>query len=323
MNNERIANTTDFPDAPSAETPSSFAALATEQINSQSADIDTLSSAEIAALINELDSSVSAAVSAVIPNIAKAIDASAASIMSGARLIYIGAGTSGRLGVLDAVECRPTFGVPDGVVVGLIAGGYDAMFRAVEGAEDSLTLCEKDLREIMLTPRDTVIGIAASGRTPYVIGGLRYAAETGCKTFAIACTANSEIGKIADVAIEAVTGAEVIAGSTRMKAGTAQKMILNMISTGAFIKAGKTYGNLMIDVQPTNEKLTERAVRIIRDVTGKPDDCARQLLHEAHGSVKTAVVMGLAGCSAEDAKIRLEKSNGIVRTALQSGSETV
>lgn len=311
------SNTNESSAIPAAAQRVNIGSLATEQVNQRSADIDMLTSAEIAALINELDATVADAVSRVTPMIALAIDAAAESIASGARLIYMGAGTSGRLGVLDAVECRPTFGVPDGVVVGLIAGGYDAMFRAVEGAEDSLTLGKHDLIELSLTPRDTVIGIAASGRTPYVIGGLKYAVGLGCKTFAVACTADSEIGKIANVAIEAVTGAEVIAGSTRMRAGTAQKMILNMISTGAFIRFGKTYGNLMIDVQPTNAKLAERAVSIIRRITGKSDDTARRLLDQSVGSVKTAVVMGLLDCTAVEARDRLEKSGGAVRRAVE------
>jgi N-acetylmuramic acid 6-phosphate etherase len=256
-------------------------------------------------------------VNEVLPEIAKAIELATESLKSGGRLIYIGAGTSGRLGVLDAAECPPTFGVSDQMVVGLIAGGKEAFLKAIEGAEDSHTLCQQELEAIQLSDRDTVVGLAASGRTPYVIYGLRYANSIGANTIAIACNKDSEISKEAKVAIEPVVGPEVLTGSTRLKSGTAQKMILNMISTGSMIGIGKVYKNLMVDVQQTNEKLIVRAQNITMEATGCSREEAEEALRQADGSVKLAVVMILKNCSVEEAQKSLEESQGKVREALR------
>lgn len=292
--------------------------LTTERQNPTAAELDTLSAEEIVTIINNEDKTVAAAVSLALPNIARAAESAAKSISCGGRLIYMGAGTSGRLGVLDAVECRPTYGVPDGVVVGIIAGGEDAMFRAVEGAEDSLTLGRDDLTKIGVSAKDTVVGIAASGRTPYVIGALEFAKSVGCTTVSVACSKNAVISGLADIPIEAVTGAEVVTGSTRMKAGSAQKMILNMISTTAFIRLGKVYGNLMIDVNPTNEKLVSRAVGIIRGIVGCDEERAATLLEESGKRVKHAAVMGLLDVSCEEADKLLSENQGNLRTVREN-----
>ena len=297
--------------------------LSTEQRNPATMNIDDHSAAEIVKIINDGDRTVAEAVSAALPFIAQAAEAAADSISKGGRLIYMGAGTSGRLGVLDAVECRPTYGIPDGVVVGIIAGGMNAMFRAVEGAEDSLTLGEEDLRNIGATADDTVVGIASSGRTPYVIGALKFAKSVGCTTVSVACSPNAAISALADIAIEAVTGPEAVTGSTRMKAGSAQKMILNMISTTAFILMGKVYGNLMIDVQPTNEKLVARAVRIIRDAVGCTEDRAAELLDASGKRVKHAVVMGMLDITAEAADVLLSTNCGNIRRVLKNHEERI
>ncbi|MBQ4591777.1 MAG: N-acetylmuramic acid 6-phosphate etherase [Clostridia bacterium] len=297
--------------------------LSTEQRNPATMNIDDHSAAEIVKIINDGDRTVAEAVSAALPFIAQAAEAAADSISKGGRLIYMGAGTSGRLGVLDAVECRPTYGIPDGVVVGIIAGGMNAMFRAVEGAEDSFTLGEDDLRNIGATADDTVVGIASSGRTPYVIGALKFAKSVGCTTVSVACSPNAAISALADIAIEAVTGPEAVTGSTRMKAGTAQKMILNMISTTAFILMGKVYGNLMIDVQPTNEKLVARAVRIIRDAVGCTEDRAAELLDASGKRVKHAVVMGMLDITAEAADVLLSANGGNIRRVLKNHEERI
>jgi N-acetylmuramic acid 6-phosphate etherase len=291
--------------------------LTTEQRNPATLDIDNHTAAEIVTILNDGDKTVADAVAKTLPGIGRAAEAAAKSIGNGGRLIYMGAGTSGRLGVLDAVECRPTYGIPDGVVVGIIAGGMDAMFRAVEGAEDSLTLGEADLRKIGVTANDTVVGIASSGRTPYVIGALKFAKSVGCTTVSIACSPDAAISSLADIAIEAVTGPEAVTGSTRMKAGTAQKMILNMISTTAFILLGKVYGNLMIDVQPTNEKLVARAVRIITEAVGCAEETAAELLESSGRRVKHAVVMGMLGLTADEADALLAANGGHIRKALK------
>lgn len=287
--------------------------LSTERRNPLATELDTLSAEEIVTIINNEDQTVARAVSVALPDIARAAESAADSISCGGRLIYIGAGTSGRLGVLDAVECRPTYGVPDGVVVGIIAGGEEAMFRAVEGAEDSPALGRDDLIKIGVSAKDTVVGIAASGRTPYVIGALEYARTAGCTTVSVSCSASSAISALADIKIEAVTGAEVVTGSTRMKAGSAQKMILNMISTTAFIRMGKVYGNLMIDVKPTNEKLIARAVSIIREIVGCDEERAARLLELSGKQVKHAAVMGLLDVSCEEADRLLTENGGNVR----------
>lgn len=295
---------------------SELSELTTEQRNPRSRDLDLMEPLQIARLMNDEDERVVRAVRQVLPQVAEAIELATTSLEAGGRIIYVGAGTSGRLGVLDAAECPPTFGVSSDVVVGVIAGGGQAILQAVEGAEDSTTQCREDLVALGLSRRDTVVGLAASGRTPYVLHGLRYARSVGCKTVAIACVEHSAIGMEADVAIEPVTGPEVLTGSTRLKAGTAQKMILNMISTGSMVGWGKAYHNLMVDVCPTNEKLRERARRIVVDATGCTREQAAQALEDAGGETKTAIVALLLGLSADGARRSLEAAHGKVRVAL-------
>ena len=258
------------------------------------------------------------AISRCLPQIAQAAAFAVEAFRSGGRMFYLGAGTSGRLGVLDAAECPPTFGVPREMVVGLIAGGDQAFTTAIEGAEDSLTLAEEDLKAHDLSGRDFVVGIAASGRTPYVLGGLEYAKSLGCHTAAIACNAGSAVGKAAELAIEVDCGPEVLTGSTRLKSGTAQKLILNMISTASMVRMGKVYQNLMVDVVQTNEKLCVRAENIVMQATGVDRTEARRVIDEAGGSAKTAITMILAGCTAQQAAQRLEAAGGFVRAAIQS-----
>ena len=291
--------------------------LTTESRNPETMKLDQMTPYEIACVMNREDEKVVKAIKEVIPQIATAIEWTAQSLKNGGRIIYIGAGTSGRLGVLDAVECPPTFGVSRELVVGLIAGGEKAFAEAVEGAEDSKTLCEEELKGVSLLKEDIVIGLAASGRTPYVVHGLRYAGSIGCKTVAIACNAGSDIGKEAKLAIEPVTGPEVLTGSTRLKAGTAQKMILNMISTGSMVGIGKVYENLMVDVKQSNEKLVVRSQNILITATGCSREEARYVLEQAEGHVKTAVTMIMSGCGAEEARQKLSQAGGKVREALK------
>lgn len=291
--------------------------LTTESRNPDTINLDEMTPLELASVMNREDGKAVKAVEEVLPQIATAIEWAADSLKSGGRIIYIGAGTSGRLGVLDAVECPPTFGVPRELVVGLIAGGEKAFVEAVEGAEDSKTLCEADLKEIGLTSNDIVIGLAASGRTPYVIYGLDYANKTGCHTVAIACNKGSDIGKTAKLAIEPVTGPEVLTGSTRLKAGTAQKMILNMISTGSMVGIGKAYENLMVDVKQSNEKLVVRSQNILMTATGCTREEAEKALEQAEGHVKTAVTMILLDCGPEEARQKLSQAGGKIREALK------
>ncbi len=291
--------------------------LTTESRNPDTINLDEMTPLELASVMNREDGKAVKAVEEVLPQIATAIEWAADSLKSGGRIIYIGAGTSGRLGVLDAVECPPTFGVPRELVVGLIAGGEKAFVEAVEGAEDSKTLCEADLKEIGLTSKDIVIGLAASGRTPYVIYGLDYANKTGCHTVAIACNKGSDIGKTAKLAIEPVTGPEVLTGSTRLKAGTAQKMILNMISTGSMVGIGKAYENLMVDVKQSNEKLVVRSQNILMTATGCTREEAEKALKQAEGHVKTAVTMILLDCGPEEARQKLSQAGGKIREALK------
>ncbi len=290
--------------------------MSTEQINSKTHDLDIMPISEALQIMNEEDEKVPQAIKKEIPQIEKAVEVVIEAFRKGGRLIYMGAGTSGRLGVLDAVECPPTFGTPPEMVVGLIAGGEGAFVKAVEGAEDSLTMGVNDLKEIDLKSNDVVVGIAASGRTPYVIAALNYAKEIGCKTIGIACNKNSEIGKVADIAIEVVVGPEVLTGSTRLKAGTAQKMVLNMISTISMVGIGKAYKNLMVDVQRTNKKLETRAENIIIAATEVDRDTAKRVLEEADGSVKLAITMIFLNCNAEEAKERLKLANGHIRRTL-------
>ena len=291
--------------------------LVTESRNKETMGLDQMTPLEIVTVMNREDGKAVNAVGEVLPQIAQAIAWCTDSLKQKRRIIYIGAGTSGRLGVLDAVECPPTFGVSPDVVVGLMAGGTPAFVRAVEGAEDSQTMGEEDLKEIHLSPADIVIGLAASGRTPYVIYGLRYAKKIGCRTVAVSCNRDSEIGKEADLAIEPVPGPEVLTGSTRLKAGTVQKMVLNMISTGSMVGIGKVYQNLMVDVVQTNMKLITRAENIVMTATGCTREEARDSLEEAEGSVKLAITMILLQCGAKSAKTRLNRAGGYVRNAIQ------
>ncbi len=291
--------------------------LTTESRNPDTMNLDEMTPLQIAAIMNQEDEKAVKAVEEVLPQIATAIEWATDSLKAGGRIIYIGAGTSGRLGVLDAVECPPTFGVPRELVVGLIAGGDKAFVEAVEGAEDSETLCEAELKEIGLTSKDIVIGLAASGRTPYVIYGLDFANKTGCHTVAIACNKGSDVGKKAKLAIEPVTGPEVLTGSTRLKAGTAQKMILNMISTGSMVGIGKAYENLMVDVKQSNEKLVVRSQNIVMTATGCTREEAEKVLKQADGHVKSAITMILLDCDPEDARQKLSQAGGKIRKALK------
>lgn len=290
--------------------------LTTESRNQNTLDIDRVSTIEMVKKINDEDKKVAEAVEQELPHIAKAIDEIVLRIKKGGRLIYIGAGTSGRLGILDASECPPTYGVSEELVQGIIAGGQEAIFRAKEGAEDSKELAVEDLKSKGLNENDTVVGLAASGRTPYVIGGLEYANEIGALTVSITCNANSSVAKEANIAISPVVGAEVVTGSTRLKSGTAQKLVLNMLSTGTMIKLGKVYGNLMVDVQSTNEKLVERAKKIVSEATGVNIEEADKYLKETNSDVKLAIFMILSNLNKDDAKEKLEKHDGYIANAL-------
>ncbi|WP_404276651.1 N-acetylmuramic acid 6-phosphate etherase [Exiguobacterium undae] len=290
--------------------------LATERRNEKTMRLDDMSVEDMLTVMNAEDQTVAAVIQQEIPVIKQVVDRVIQSFQADGRLIYIGAGTSGRLGVLDAAECVPTFGVSPDMVVGLIAGGERALIKAVEGAEDSKTLAVEDLQTLQLTANDTVIGIAASGRTPYVIGGLDYAREVGATTAALSCNKQAAISEHADFRIEVETGPEVLTGSTRLKAGTAQKLVLNMISTAAMIGVGKVYQNLMVDVQSTNEKLEIRAKRMIVEATGVELETAARYFTSANGHVKTAIVMILADVSYTEAVERLQRAHGFVRDAL-------
>lgn len=300
----------------SLQSPISNPESLTEARNSRSANIDALSTLEMARLINQEDARVAHAVEQELPQIARAMDAIAARMSEGGRLIYIGAGTSGRLGILDASECPPTYGTPPEQVIGIIAGGHAAVTRSVEGAEDNINAAARDVDAVNVNARDAVVGIAASGRTPYVIAALAQAKRRGALTISVACNHPSPLAERADIAIAPLVGPEVITGSTRMKAGTAQKMVLNMLSTGAMVRLGKTYGNLMIDVQPTNLKLRERARRIVAQVCGVSEQDAAHILEQSGGQVKTAIVAALANISPDAARERLQNANGVVHRAL-------
>ena len=288
----------------------------TESRNPRTLNLDELSVDDLLATMNAEDARVPAAVAAALPAIGRTVRAASAALRAGGRLIYFGAGTSGRLGVLDAAECPPTFSASPDQVIGLLAGGNDAMFRAAEGAEDSAELGAADLTAIGLTDADVAVGIAASGRTPYVIGGLDYARGVGAVAVSIACNPGAAVSAHADIAIEVDNGPEVLTGSTRLKAGTSQKLILNMISTATMVQLGKTYGNLMVDVAPTNVKLVDRAVRIVREATGCDEADARRALDESGNHAKTAIVMVLCGIGAAEARRRLDAAGGFVRAAL-------
>jgi N-acetylmuramic acid 6-phosphate etherase len=290
--------------------------LTTETKNIKSQNIDKVSTLEMLKIINDEDKKVAYAVEKELPKIAKAVDMIAECMLSGGRLIYCGAGTSGRLGILDAAECPPTFGVDSELVKGLIAGGAGAIFKAIEGAEDSKELGAADLKAISFSSKDILVGIAASGRTPYVIGALEYARNLGSKTISINCNHNSELERYADISITPIVGPEVITGSTRMKAGTSQKMVLNMLSTGTMIKLGKVYGNLMVDVKPTNQKLVERAKKIVCDATGKTYIEAERLLEQTNYNVKLAIFIAEAGLPIERSIEILNSCHGHINDAL-------
>ncbi|MEU6482489.1 N-acetylmuramic acid 6-phosphate etherase [Streptomyces sp. NPDC046887] len=296
--------------------PDELASLATEAFRPELAEIDTLPTAEIARLMNAGDQSVPAAVADQLPRIAAAIDAIAERMARGGRLVYAGAGTAGRLGVLDASECPPTFNTASGQVVGLIAGGPIAMVEAVEGAEDSAALAEADLAALGIGPDDTVVGVSASGRTPYAIGAVEHARARGALTVGLSCNPGSALAAAAEHGIEVVTGPELITGSTRLKAGTAQKLVLNMVSTITMIRLGKTYGNLMVDVRASNEKLRARSHRIVALATGAPDAEIEAALDATDGEVKQAILTLLAGVDADTAAGLLTKSGGHLRAAL-------
>lgn len=290
--------------------------LLTESRNPNSEAIDRLSSREIVALMNAEDARVVEAVGAVGDAIAQAIDWAAERFERGGRLIYVGAGTSGRLGVLDASECPPTFGVPAEQVVGLIAGGRTALTNAVEGAEDDAAKGAEDLAAFSPDERDLIVGIATSGRTPYVLGAVRHAKACGAATAAVVCNRPSQLGTLADLEIALLVGPEIIAGSTRLKAGTATKMVLNMITTGSMVRIGKTLGNRMIDLAASNEKLRIRSRRILRDVAGIDDAEAARLLDQASGVLKRALVMALAGVGPERSSALLAAHRGQLRAAI-------
>ncbi|MEU9865307.1 N-acetylmuramic acid 6-phosphate etherase [Streptomyces sp. NPDC047971] len=301
-----------------SELQAQLATLSTEAFRPELAEIDQLPTLDIARTMNTEDQTVPAAVAAVLPEISAAIDATAARMARGGRLIYAGAGTAGRLGVLDASECPPTFNTDAGEVVGLIAGGPSAMVKAVEGAEDSPELAAADLDALNLAANDTVVGISASGRTPYAIGAVEHARAAGALTIGLSCNADSGLAAAAEHGIEVVTGPELLTGSTRLKAGTAQKLVLNMISTITMIRLGKTYGNLMVDVRASNEKLQARSRRIVALATGAPDEQIETSLAAADGEVKTAILMILAGIDAKSADQRLTDSHGHLRAALHA-----
>ncbi|QDU75619.1 N-acetylmuramic acid 6-phosphate etherase [Bremerella volcania] len=290
--------------------------LTTEASNPASEDLDELSTLDLVNLINGQDAGVAIAVGQQSVQIAAAIDAISSRLLESGRLIYFGAGTSGRLGVLDAADCPPTFSSDPNKVIGLIAGGPSAMTTAVEGAEDNPELGAKDLHAIGLSSKDVVVGIATSGRTPYVIGGLDYARKLGTYAIGLTCNENSELQSHCDLVIAPVVGPEIISGSTRMKAGTATKMVLNMLSTGAMIRQGKTFGNLMVDLRATNSKLHARAKRIVKAATKLSDDAASRLLVECSGEVKTAIVVHQTGETAEQARKLLSDANGHLRQAI-------
>ncbi|MFI1032036.1 N-acetylmuramic acid 6-phosphate etherase [Streptomyces sp. NPDC020951] len=294
--------------------------LPTEAFRAEFAEIDRLPTLELARLMNGEDSVVPAAVAAQLPRIAAAVDAVAERMARGGRLVYAGAGTAGRLGVLDASECPPTFNTAPDQVVGLIAGGPEAMVTSVEGAEDSRELAETDLAALSLTPADTVIGVSASGRTPYAVGAVEYARSRGALTVGLACNPGSALAAAAEHGIEVVVGPELLTGSTRLKAGTAQKLMLNMISTITMIRLGKTYGNLMVDVRASNEKLRARSRRIVALATGAADDEIEAALAAADGEVKNAILVLLAGVDGPTAARLLEESGGHLRAALAAAS---
>lgn len=290
--------------------------IATEQRNPNTVNIDTLSTLDMVKLINQEDHRVAEAVALVTDKIAEAVDVIAARLSTGGRLIYCGAGTSGRLGILDAVECPPTYSTDPETVQALMAGGYGAIFKAVEGAEDSKELGVTDMQSIGFSAKDVLVGIAASGRTPYVLGCMEYARELGAPTVAVTCCPGSTLDRFADIGIAPAPGPEVVTGSTRMKSGTAQKMVLNMLSTGAMIKLGKVYGNLMVDVKPSNEKLVRRCITIVCSATDCAEAEAVEALEQCGYHPKTAIVMILRSVDVETADRLLEAAGGRIAKVL-------
>ena len=291
--------------------------IATEQRNPNTTHIDTLSTLEMVRLINQEDQKVALAVAQVAPEIARAIDVITRQLSQGGRLFYAGCGTSGRLGILDAVECPPTYSTDPELVQAIIAGGYPAIFRAVEGAEDDFDLGRRDLQERGFASQDVLVGLAASGRTPYVLGAMGYARELGAAVIAVTCCPGSEVDRMADIGIAPTPGPEVITGSTRMKSGTAQKMVLNMLSTGTMIKLGKVYGNLMVDVKPSNEKLIRRCVTIVREAVGCEEDQAVLALEACGYRPKVAIVMLLKKIDAGQARELLEQAQGRIARVVE------
>ncbi len=284
--------------------------LSSEAPNPASASLDRMSAVEIARLMNEQDKRVAEAIEAEIVKIGQAIDLATLALSRGGRIVYIGAGTSGRLGILDASECPPTFGVTDDMVVGVIAGGKDAMFVAKEGAEDRPEAGAADIANLGVDADDLVVGLAVSGRTPYVLGAMAKARDLGATTVGITSNANSTLEKTVDVCITTLVGPEVLTGSTRLKSGTAQKMVLNMISTGAMVRTGKCYGNRMVDLKVSNDKLMARALRLVRDITAADDDTILAALGDADWHVKTAIVSLKTGCDATEARRLLDDHGG-------------
>src|SRR5579884_3688520 len=297
-----------------------FSGLETEKINASSADIDRMSALEMVQVMNAEDAKVAAAVQQELPQVARAIEAIAERMRRGGRLIYFGAGTSGRLGALDAAECPPTFNLPQEKVVGCIAGGEFALWQSVEDLEDSVEAGRADAAKVVVTDADAVVGIAASGRTPYVLGAIAYAKEQGALTIGLACNKQTPLEQEVEIMIAPVVGPEVISGSTRLKAGTAQKMVLNMLSTGTMILLGKTFGNLMVDVQATNRKLRRRAITIVQQATGMGQAAAEALLAACNGEAKTAILAGRANIAPALARERLAAHGNNLRAALESTS---
>jgi N-acetylmuramic acid 6-phosphate etherase len=289
--------------------------LTTEARNPKTTNLDMMSIHDILIIMNREDSEVPKAVEKQLANVEKVVQLAVQSFRRGGRLIYLGAGTSGRLGVLDAVECVPTFSSPPDQVIGVIAGGKKALTEAVEGAEDSEMFAAQDLQNLRISEKDLVMGIAASGRTPYVIGGLKFARKTGARTASLSCNKHAAISQYSEVAIEIDSGPEILTGSTRLKSGTAQKLVLNMISTASMIGIGKVYANLMVDVQPSNEKLVERSKRIIMQATDADAATAEIVYERSNRNVKAAILMILLNCSLEDALLRLKKTGGFIRKA--------
>ena len=292
--------------------------LVSESQNPATLDIDLLDSLGVVTRINDQDQQVADAIQAILPEIAEAVDVIVDAVKDGGRLVYIGAGTSGRMGVIDAVECVPTFSVSDDLVVALMAGGESAMFRAKEGIEDDPEAGAADLKAIDYSDKDILVGIAASGRTPYVIGAMQYANSIGSRCVALSCNPDAEIAKHAAISLLPIVGPEALSGSTRMKSGTAQKLVLNMLSTATMIRLGKSYHNLMVDLKATNEKLYARGTRMVMEITGAEQARAETVLKQANLKVKTAVYMVLADCTVDEANMRLELADGFLRAALEA-----